>query len=76
MSSHRTGDLGVDGARRDYRGRVTPHELIQHVHGARTGSVNHMCPECGMRPRDLCPVCSGIGQVTTDQLHAYAFRNR
>jgi hypothetical protein len=42
--------------------------LGQHVYGAQLGDVSHMCPECGIPVRPFCPVCLGVGHISTDRL--------
>lgn len=77
MASNRTNAMGVDGNRRDYRGEVIPNDLAQHVLGERIGDVRHACPECGITisPNPLCPVCLGIGHVSTERLDRYAYED-
>jgi hypothetical protein len=57
---------------RDWRDPNDPREIIpQHVLGERQGQVTHMCPECGLDVRPLCPVCLGAGEITDDRLARY-----
>jgi len=75
MANNRTGAVGIDGARRDFRGTVIPADLAQHLLGERIGDVRHACPECGVTYNPNLPfqVCLCIGNVYTERLDRYAY---
>ena len=45
----------------------------QHPDGVRQAVEGHMCPECGVFVKPLCPVCLGFGSISTERLDRWQY---